>query len=77
LRGAPTIEASQTYQPAVSDVHNLYVEPGVAALLGFGLWFVGADVDVFLTPGLSGVQVGGAGDSKAAFMANGQVGVKF
>jgi hypothetical protein len=51
------------------DIHNLYVEPGVTALLGFGLWFVGADADIFLTPGLD--------NSRAAFMANAQVGVKF
>lgn len=51
------------------DVHNLYVEPGITALLGFGLWFVGADVNAFLTPGLD--------NSKAALMANGQIGVKF
>lgn len=54
---------------AGQDVHNLYVEPGVMALFGFGLWFIGADANVFLTPGLS--------DSKAALMANGQLGVKF
>jgi hypothetical protein len=51
------------------DYHNIYVEPGVTALLGFGLWFVGADANVFVTPGLSG--------AKAAFMGNGQIGVKF
>jgi len=52
-----------------SNTSNVYIEPGVTALLGFGLWFVGADANVFLTPGVSG--------STAAFMANGQVGVKF
>lgn len=51
------------------DIHNLYVEPGVTALIGFGIWFVGADADVFLTPGLD--------NSRAAFMGNAQVGVKF
>jgi hypothetical protein len=54
---------------AAQDRHSLYVEPGVTALVGFGLWFVGADADIFLTPGLD--------NSQAAFMANGQVGVKF
>lgn len=63
----------------VSTVNNFYVEPGLTALLGFGLVFIGADADVFLTPGLSGQTVSGLGgsNSKAAFMANGQVGVKF
>jgi len=71
----PTVEiGSYTIHTSLSgggsqDIHNLYVEPGVTALLGFGLLFVGADADIFLTPGLD--------NSKAAFMANGQVGVKF
>lgn len=52
-----------------TDVHNVYVEPGATAMLGFGLWFVGADANALLTPGLS--------SSKAALIANGQVGVKF
>ncbi len=51
------------------DIHNLYIEPGVTALIGFGTWFVGADADVFLTPGMD--------NSKAAFMGNAQVGVTF
>ncbi|HXX67847.1 MAG TPA: hypothetical protein VEK07_11725 [Polyangiaceae bacterium] len=66
--GNYTIHSTVSGQ-AIQDVHNLYVEPGLMVLLGIGLWFVGADADVFLTPGLT--------DSKAAFMANGQVGVKF
>jgi hypothetical protein len=71
----PTVEiGSYTIHTSLSgggsqDIHNLYVEPGVTALLGFGLLFVGADADIFLTPGLD--------NSQAAFMANGQVGVKF
>jgi hypothetical protein len=65
--GNYTIHASVSGQ--TGDVHNVYVEPGITGLLGFGLWFVGADVNVFLTPGLAG--------SKAAFMGNGQVGIKF
>jgi hypothetical protein len=71
----PTVQVGNyTIHTSVSgfgsqDVHNIYIEPGVTGLLGFGLWFVGADANVFLTPGLDG--------SKAAFMANGQIGVKF
>jgi hypothetical protein len=44
------------------DTHNLFVESGLTALLGFGLWFVGANANVFFTPGLD--------NSKAAFMGN-------
>ncbi len=51
------------------DTHNLFVESGLTALLGFGLWFVGADANVFFTPGLD--------NSKAAFMGNVQGGIKF
>lgn len=51
------------------DIHNWYVEPGVTALIGFGMWFVGADANVFLTPGMD--------NSRAAFMGNVQVGLKF
>jgi hypothetical protein len=51
------------------DVHNVYVQPGAMALIGIGLWFFGGDANVLLTPGLQ--------NSKAAFTANGQVGVKF
>jgi hypothetical protein len=48
---------------------NVYIEPGVTALVGIGMWFLGADANVFLTPGLDG--------SQAAFVGDGQVGIKF
>jgi hypothetical protein len=71
----PTVQVgSYTIHTSISglrtaDVHNVYVEPGVTALIGFGLWFVAADANIFLTPGLN--------NSRAAFVGNGQVGVKF
>jgi hypothetical protein len=52
-----------------SDKHNVYIEPRATALIGIGLFYFGADVGVLLTPGLQ--------YSKAAFLANGQIGLKF
>jgi hypothetical protein len=48
---------------------NLYVEPGVTALVSFGLLFVGADANLLVFPGLN--------NSQAAFTLHGQVGVTF
>jgi hypothetical protein len=52
-----------------SSGNNLYVEPGVTALLALGTFFVGADANALVFPGLQG--------SNAVFTAHGQVGVKF
>ncbi len=52
-----------------SDVHNVYVEPRATALIGLGLWYLGADVGLLVTPGLDG--------SQPAVLVNGQVGLKF
>jgi hypothetical protein len=48
---------------------NLYIEPGVTALISLGGWFVGADANVLFFPGRD--------DSKAAFSLHGQIGLKF
>jgi hypothetical protein len=48
---------------------NLYLEPGVTALVSLGTFFVGADANVLFFPGLD--------NSKAAFTLHGQVGLKF
>ena len=58
-----------------SSTSNLYLEPGVVGLLSFGQWLVGADANVLFLPGWSDSHPGGS--SKAAFTANGEVGVKF
>jgi hypothetical protein len=47
---------------------NLYLEPGVTVLVGFGLWFVGADANLIFLPGHD--------NSHAAVAFNGQVGIK-
>jgi hypothetical protein len=48
---------------------NIYIEPGVTVLVSLLGWFVGADANVLLTPGLE--------SSQAALTINGQVGIKF
>ena len=49
---------------------NIYIEPGVTALISLGGWFVGADANVLFLPGLDL-------DTKAAFTLHGQIGFKF
>jgi len=56
-------------KPGDYDVSNLYVEPGITVLLSLGTWFVGADANALVIPGLA--------QSNAVFTAHGQVGVKF
>jgi len=51
-----------------ADSHSVYLEPGVTGLLTFGLWFVGADIDLLWVPAVNNSQV--------AVMAHGQVGIK-
>jgi hypothetical protein len=48
---------------------NLYLEPGVTALISLGGFFVGADANLLVFPGLD--------NSKVAFTLHGQVGFKF
>jgi hypothetical protein len=48
---------------------NLYLEPGVTALISLGGFFVGADANLLFFPGLD--------NSKVAFTLHGQVGFKF
>jgi hypothetical protein len=55
---------------------NLYIEPGVTGLIGLGLLYVGADVNLLFLPGY---HPGGDTDigTKASVAINGQIGVKF
>jgi hypothetical protein len=48
---------------------NLYLEPGVTALISLGGWFVGADANLLDFPGLN--------DGQLTFSFHGQVGYKF
>ena len=50
------------------DVNNIYLEPGVTALITVGTWYIGADANLLFLPGLDG--------SQTAFTVHGQVGFK-
>jgi hypothetical protein len=63
---------------ASSHPTNLYLEPGLTALMNFGLILVGVDANILILPGIndpSGVNGGSSWD--AAFTAHVQGGVKF
>lgn len=53
---------------STGDGKNLYVEPGVTGIIPIGIWFFGADANLFLLPGQT--------SSKAGFTFHGQVGLK-
>jgi hypothetical protein len=60
------------------DVGNLYLEPGVTALVTFGLLFVGADVSLLVLPGIGDPAYPLAASTWAvAPTAHAQVGVTF
>ena len=52
-----------------SSRSNVYVEPGITALLLFGRWFVGADLNALILPGMANVSGG--------FSTHGQIGLVF
>jgi hypothetical protein len=58
-----------------NDVNNLYLEPGVTGLISLGMWFVGADANALVLPGIR--QGDGSTGTSAGFTLHGQVGVKF
>jgi hypothetical protein len=60
---------------ASNSNNNLYVEPGVVGLLGLGSFFVGADANVLILPGLKDYT--GTTNTDIAFTFHGQVGYKF
>lgn len=61
------------------DYSNLYVEPGITALvsLPFVGWFVGADANVLLLTGMPDQNLAGSSTLDTAFTLHGQVGYKF
>jgi hypothetical protein len=56
---------------------NLYLEPGVVALLTFGMLLVGADANVLVLPGVNNPLPPGDSSWQAAFTVHAQAGVKF
>jgi hypothetical protein len=60
------------------NINNLYLEPGLTALVSFGLLFVGADAGLLILPSMSDPASQTANSSwDTAFTAHGQVGIKF
>jgi hypothetical protein len=53
---------------------NLYLEPGVTALVSFGLLFVGADANLLVLPGIA--EYSGKSQTDTAFTVHAQVGIK-
>lgn len=58
-----------------NDATNLYVEPGVTGLISLGTFFVGADANALILPGIK--QADGSTGTSTGFTLHGQVGVKF
>ena len=54
---------------------NLYLEPGVTALVSLGMMFVGADANLLVLPSIQ--QPDGNKSTDTAFTLHGQLGVKF
>ncbi len=50
------------------DGRNVYLEPGITGIIPFGIWFAGADANLFFLPGQQGSGVG--------FTFHGQFGLK-
>jgi hypothetical protein len=67
--GAGNATFSTSAAGSTTSQNNLYLEPGVTALVGFGLLYAGADANVLFFPG--------ADESLAAFSLHAQVGVRF
>jgi hypothetical protein len=61
-----------------ASLSNLYLEPGLTALFSLGLWYIGADVNVLVLPGISDPLEPRAPSSWAtALTAHAHVGIKF
>jgi hypothetical protein len=59
-----------------NSASNLYLEPGVTALISLGQWFLGADANVLVLPGVTDPS-SNSSTTDAAFTIHGQGGVRF
>jgi hypothetical protein len=57
-----------TPPPSDGDGRNVYLEPGLTAIIPFGIWFAGADANLFFLPGQN--------HSGTGFTFHGQFGLK-
>ncbi len=69
-----TVDSTGILKPSLS---NLYLEPGITALVSLGLWYVGGDVNILILPGISDPTNPGSSSWATALTAHGQVGIKF
>jgi hypothetical protein len=60
--------------PSSGNESNLYLEPGVTALVSLGTLFVGADANLLVLPGINTPT---GSQTETAFTVHGQVGVRF
>jgi hypothetical protein len=78
IRGQVGVGNFTVSRTSYADLNNLYLEPGVTALLSFGLLFVGADANLLVLPSATDPGNPLASSSWAtAFTVHGQVGVNF
>jgi hypothetical protein len=73
--GVGNFTGTTTVNGSGGSSSNLYVEPGVTALVSFGTLFVGADANLLVLP--STKQPDGTTGTDTAFTIHGQVGVRF
>jgi hypothetical protein len=59
-----------------NSANNLYLEPGVTGLISIGQWFVGADANVLILPGITDPG-SNSSSTDTAFTVHAQGGVKF
>ncbi|HEY5242199.1 MAG TPA: hypothetical protein VIJ22_12060 [Polyangiaceae bacterium] len=63
-----------TSNPGGNSASNLYLEPGVTALVSLGTVFVGADANLLVLPGISTPT---GSQTETAFTLHGQIGLRF
>jgi hypothetical protein len=64
------------YLGASTSGSNLYLEPGITALLSFAGFFVGADANALILPGVTPAGTSSS-TTDTAFTVHGQLGMKF
>jgi hypothetical protein len=75
--GIGSYTVSQSGTRGASSNSNIYLEPGLTALLTFGMVLVGVDANVLILPGISDPGPTGQSGVDAAFTIHAQGGVKF
>jgi hypothetical protein len=79
--GNATFSASFSGNSASTSASNLYLEPGVTGLIALGQWFVGADANLLVIPGVNSVSTSAnastSSSTYSSFTVHGQVGIRF